>query len=342
MAQALVLDEVNKISIKHVPIPKVNEGQVLVRIHAAALNRRDYWCYVGKYPGIKVPSVLGSDGYGVVEEIGAGVSESWLHKSVIVNPALEWGTQESAQGEKFHILGMPQDGTFATHLLIGADRLHHKPQHLNNAQAAALPLAGLTAYRATFVRGQLAPGQKLLVTGIGSGVSTVVAQFGTAAGAEVWVSSSSNEKIEKAVKLFHVKGGVNYKDKDWIQNLLAKAGGGFDLVVDGAGGPEFGDIIAQVLKPGGRLVTYGRTAGEPKDFPLNNVYFLQKQIIGSTMGSDKDFQEMVAFVSKHKIVPVIDSVHPFESITTLIPHMEKGEHMGKLVISFDHLLQAKS
>lgn len=344
MSKALVLEGQEKISIRDVPTPTVKEGHVLVRMHAAALNRRDYWCYLGKYGSLplKIPSILGSDGCGVVEEIGAGVPETWLHKEVILNPGSEWGNNERVQSANYHALGMPGDGTFATHLLIPADRLHHKPQHLTSAQAAALPLAGLTAYRAAFVQGQLKPGQKVLVTGVGSGVSSFIAQFAAAAGAEVWVTSSSNKKIENAVKLFNVKGGVNYKDKGWIESLLEKAGGTFDLILDGAGGPEFGDIIVKLLGGGGILVNNGVTVGEPNQFPLRNMMFMQKQVIGTCMGSDKDFQELLEFVSSRKLVPLVDSVQPFESITTLIPQMGKGEHMGKLVISFDHLLPTKS
>jgi len=173
----------------------------------------------------------------------------------------------------------------------------------------------------------------VLIPGIGSGVSTLAAEFAVSGGGEVWVTSSSNLKIQNAIKLLHVRGGVNYSDKDWVSNLL-KSAGQFDVIVDGAGGPSFSQLVAKLLKSGGKLITYGATAGVPPNFPLHTVFLQQKSIIGTTMGSDRDFEQMLTFVKTHKIVPLVGSVRPFEEIITSLKEMEEGKHMGKYVLTF--------
>eukprot|EP01125_Pyxidicula_operculata_P006530 TRINITY_DN2256_c0_g1_i2.p1 TRINITY_DN2256_c0_g1~~TRINITY_DN2256_c0_g1_i2.p1 ORF type:complete len:276 (-),score=38.58 TRINITY_DN2256_c0_g1_i2:1-828(-) len=268
----------------------------------------------------------------MVVKVGSKVSKELLNKEVIVNPSVSWGPSERVQSQGYQILGMPVDGTFADYIVTDADRVYPKPSHLSHDEAASLPLAGLTAYRALIVQGKLQSGQKLLVPSIGSGVSQFVAQFGVAAGAEVWVTSSSQEKINKAVQKLGVKGGAIYTENGWEKKLMKDAKGAFDVIVDGVGGNHFSNLVTLLLKPGGYYVTYGATAGIPKTFPVHNVFFQQKHIVGSTMGSDKDFRSMVDFVCEKKITPVIDSVYPFSQILDAIKKMEKGEQIGKIVI----------
>ena len=167
------------------------EGQVVIKLKAAALNRRDYWITVGLYPGIKPPVVLGSDGAGIVSACGAGVDPGWEGQEVILNPGIGWGGNPTVQSEGFHILGLPADGTFASEVVVPAEQLHRKPAGLTWEESAALPLAGVTAYRALFTQGNAAAGERILITGIGGGVATFALQFAVALGAEVWVTSSS-------------------------------------------------------------------------------------------------------------------------------------------------------
>ena len=171
-------------------------GQVVVRLSTAALNRRDYWITVGLYPGIKPPVVLGSDGAGVVLACGDGVDRGWEGQDVILNPGIGWGNDPAVQSEQFHILGLPEDGTFASEVVVPVEQLHRKPECLTWEESAAIPLAGTTAYRALFAQGNAKPDDRILITGIGGGVATFALQFATAIGAEVWVTSSSTAKID--------------------------------------------------------------------------------------------------------------------------------------------------
>ena len=176
--------------------PQPTENEALVRIQAAGLNRRDHWISVGQYPNIRKNSILGSDGCGVVE---AGKT-NLLGTEVILCPSLEWGSKECYQAPNYSILGMPKDGCFADFTTIPISCLYPKPAHLTAVQAAALPLAGLTAWRAIFTRGALQNKERILITGIGGGVSLIAMQLALAAGAEVYVSSSSDQKIRKPLR----------------------------------------------------------------------------------------------------------------------------------------------
>ena len=160
----------DKLQMKETTQPSPSEGQVLVRIKAAALNRRDQWIRQGMYPGIQFETILGSDGAGVVEAVGAGVEESWIGKEVILNPNMNWGDNPAVQAVDYHILGMPTHGTFAEYLVVNERQLFEKPAHLSFEQAAALPLGGLTAYRAVFHHGQVGEGKTVLISGMGKSV----------------------------------------------------------------------------------------------------------------------------------------------------------------------------
>src|SRR5579872_7239867 len=194
---ALVLTGKNEpILLQDRAIPQAAAGEAIVKVYAAALNHRDVWIQKGLYAGLKYPIVPGSDGAGVVE---SGGSEDWIGKEVIINPALHWGSSPTHQDqETFQILGLPDDGTFAEYVKVPVSSLVGKPAHLSFEEAAAIPLASATAYRALFTRAQLRPGEKVLITGIGGGVALAALVMAVAAGAHVYVSSSDEEKIAKA------------------------------------------------------------------------------------------------------------------------------------------------
>jgi zinc-binding alcohol dehydrogenase/oxidoreductase len=312
------------------PDPKANE--VVVQLSAAALNRRDYWITQGMYPGIELPVVLGSDGAGIVVQTGSDVDPSWKNQEVIIDPALDWGNRQSVQSDQFTILGLPHDGTFATKVVIAASQLHGKPEHLNWTEAAALPLAGLTAFRALFSQGGLQSGETVLITGIGGGVATFALQFAVASGASVWVTSSSPEKIQRAIDL-GAKGGFDYGEADWHKKLATSAGAP-DLIIDSAGGPGYAALLS-VAALGGRIVNYGATAGPPEKIDLFKVFWKQLRLQGSTMGSPRDFQQMLSLVEKHRIRPVIDRVFPLAEGNEAIQMMKVSPQFGKYVLSID-------
>ena len=330
--QATVLTEIKKpVVLQSSPDPVAAPGQAVVRLHAAALNHRDLWIQLGQYAGIKLPITLGSDGAGIVTAVGSPADQSWVGREVIINPALDWGSDLRAQGPQFRILGLPDSGTFAEQIAIPAANLAPKPAHLSWEQAAALPLAGLTAWRALFTRAQLKSGERVLVTGVGGGAALFALQFAVAAGAEVWVSSSSPEKIARAQAL-GARGGMNYRDTNWSAALQKQAGGLFDVIIDSAGGEGFGKLI-ELTRPGGRIAFFGATTGNPPGLDLRKSFFRQISLLGTTMGSPADFAGMTAFVAAHRITPVVDRVFPLAATEGALRHMEASAQFGKIVLA---------
>lgn len=320
--EPLVLSEIEK--------PKAGMGQVLIHVKAVALNRRDQWIRQGMYPNIQFGTVLGSDGAGIVSEVGEGVSTDWLDKEIIINPNLNWGEDSKAQSAEYSVLGMPSQGTFAEYIAVGIDRLTEKPTHLTWSEAAALPLAGLTAYRALFHHGTTSAGKNVLISGVGGGVAQFAFQFAVAAGANVYVTSGNQEKLDKCVSM-GAQGGYSYKEEGWFKAAQADTGG-FDVVIDSAGGNQLNDFI-KIMKPAGRIVFYGATNGTPQKLDMFRMFWNQITLQGSTMGNDQEFMEMVSFVNKHQVKPIVDSVRPFDQIISAFDDMKAGKQFGKLVFS---------
>ncbi len=332
---AAVLEEVNQpLIVRETEKPDPGKGEVLGKLKTAALNHRDVWIQKGRYANIATPVTLGSDGAGVVVEVGEGVSEYWLDKEVIINPSQGWGDNPAFYGDDFSILGMPENGTFAEYIKVDHHYLVHKPRHISFVEAACLPLAGLTAWRAMMSRGGFRPGNRVLITGAGGGVALFVAQFAVASGAEVWVTSGSDSKIRKAINL-GVKGGVNYKEPTWHRDLLAKTQGPkkgyFDTIIDGASGPGFARLV-DVAAPGATICFYGGTNGNITDLIPAKIFFKQLNIHGTTMGTRQEFEEMIGFVEEKEIKPIVDEVFALEDVELALRRMEDGEQFGKIVL----------
>ena len=329
--KAAVLEGVGKPLVIHsVADPVPAPGWAVVRLQAAALNHRDLWIQQGQYAGLKFPIILGSDGTGVVDAIGREADQSWVGRAVIINPSLDWGADPRAQGPEFRILGLPDDGTFAEAVAVPVANLAPRPAHLTMEHAAALPLAGLTAWRALFARGQLCAGETVLITGIGGGVALLELQFALAAGATVWVTSGSAEKVTRA-RMLGAAGGVSYREAGWTEQLEREAGR-FDLIVDSAMGEGLGPLVG-LARPGGRLVFYGATTGDPPGFNARQVFFRQVSLLGTTMGSPADFAAMARLVEARRIVPVIDTVLPFDRAEEALRRLEAGTRFGKIVLA---------
>jgi NADPH:quinone reductase-like Zn-dependent oxidoreductase len=319
--KAMILEGASQpLAYTDAPDPQSDAEHVVVRLRAAALNHRDVWISKGQYAGIKYPIILGSDGCGV---LGNGARE------VIVNPGLNWGNDPRAQRKDFRILGLPDDGTLAEQVKVPSANLADKPAHLTHEQAAALPLAGVTAYRALFTRAQLRKGERVLITGIGGGVALFALQFAVAAGAAVFVTSGSDEKLERA-RALGALGGANYKEANWPDVLRGQAGE-FDVVVDGTAGEAL-NALCDVAAPGARLAFYGATLGNPKELIWRRVFWKQLSVLGSTMGHPSDFAAMVAMVNEHKIVPVVDSVYALADANAALARMAAAEQFGKIVL----------
>lgn len=331
--KAIMLRELGgpqQLKMEELPHPTPESGEVVVELRAAALNRRDVFITYGQYPGIKLPAIPGSDGAGVVVSIGKNVDKSLLGTEVIINPGLNWGDDVRKKSRVFNILGVPSNGTYAQYVKVPAENVYKKPVHLSWDEAAALPLGGVTAYRALVTKGQVKASENVFIPGVGGGVATFLVQFASALGAKVYVSSSKDEKIEKAKGIGAV-GGVNYSSEKWSKELEALAGG-FDLSVDSIGGEVF-DALVSLGKIGSRIVSFGATKGPVPSLIMPKVFLKEITILGSTMGSPQEFREMVAFVEEHQIHPVIDSIYSLEDVIDAQFRMEKGDNFGKIVLS---------
>jgi len=264
-----------------------------------------------------------------VGELETPFTKARAGKKVIIYPALDWGDNPNFQSKSFRVLGMPENGTFAEQICIPKANIFPMPEHLSWEQAAALPLAGLTAWRTLFSRCQLKKGERVLITGIGGGVALTALQLAVAAGTEVFVTSGSTEKIERAVKL-GAKGGANYRDEGWGKQLKQESGG-FYVIIDSAGGDGFG-LFPSLCNPGARVGFYGGTLGKVNGLSLQPLFWKQISLLGSTMGSPREFRAMLTFVQKHEIVPVVDSVFALSEGAKAFEKMSKGEQFGKIVM----------
>jgi len=310
--------------------PTASGEEAIVKVYAAALNHRDVWIQKGRYAGLVYPAIPGSDGAGVVAATGSNSHAHWKGKDVIINPTLNWGASEAHPDmPHFRILGMPDPGTFAQYVKVPVSCLAEKPAHLSFEAAAALPLAGLTAFRALFTRARLKTGEKILITGTGGGVALFALQFAVASGAKVWVSSGSDEKIAAAVKL-GARAGVNYRNSKWMEQLQEQAGE-FDVIIDGTAGDSVNQLF-NLACPGGRVVFYGSTMGNPSSAEIRRIFWKQLNVLGTTMGSAADFQAMTAFVSKQQIQPIIDKIFPFLEGEKAMRRMDEALQFGKIVL----------
>jgi NADPH:quinone reductase-like Zn-dependent oxidoreductase len=312
------------------PDPVAGPGEAVVRLHACGLNHRDVWIRQGLYARIQLPCVLGSDGAGVVESVGAGVDAALVGKRAVIIPCEKWGPNPAVQGKDFLILGMPRQGTMAEKIAVPASMVVELPAHVSFEDAAALPVAGLTAYRALVTRGGLSKGEHVLVTGIGGGVATLALLFAKALGAEVSVSSGSEEKLAKAKALGAV-AAASYHAKGWEKDLVTQAGRPPSLIIDGAGGDGLNALIGAAA-PAARIVLYGATRLSPSRLDMAKIFFKQLDIRGTTMGTDEEFHAMLALVAKHRLKPVVDRIFPLAQAVEAVRLLEESGQMGKILL----------
>jgi NADPH:quinone reductase-like Zn-dependent oxidoreductase len=304
-----------------VPDPPARRGYVLVRLEAAALNWHDVLVRRGQY-GSPLPHVPGADGAGRRVEGG---------ERVTILPSLSWGEREAAPGDAWEILGDRRWGTYAELVSVPEDCVLPWPAGLDAGQAAALPLTGLTVYRALFVRGRLVPGEALLVLGASGGVATMAVSLAAAAGARVVVTSASEAKIEAAMDL-GAAGGVDHGRDGWTDRAreMTSRGAGFDLVLDSVG--RWAESVA-CLRPGGRCVVLGASAGEQAVLDVRPFYFGQYELIGTTMGSPADMAGLLSFLADRAVPPpVLDQFFPLEQAAAAHRRLESAEGFGKVVL----------
>ncbi|KAH6903096.1 hypothetical protein BKA70DRAFT_1303236 [Coprinopsis sp. MPI-PUGE-AT-0042] len=317
-------------------IPHLQPGQVLVKMLAVGFNHKDVWIRKGQYPGITQGAFFGGDGMGVVVA-SADTNDTLVDERVFLAPSRGWKSDPRGPESRFTILGcgaVKPGGTFAEYIVVERENVIKVPPHLDDVHAAAWPLGGVTAWRATMVNARVEAGHKVLITGIGGGVALLALQFCVAAGASVYVTSGNPDKLKKAIDL-GAKGGASYKDQDWpaqIKALMEKEKGALlDSVIDSSGG-EILSKVGKILRHGGKLVCYGMTAGPKVTFTMLPV-LANHQLLGSTMGSQKDLEDATAFMDKHKIVPIISHVlEGFENAEEGFQLLHNGEQFGKVII----------
>ncbi|KAK4336124.1 hypothetical protein RTBOTA2_004904 [Rhodotorula toruloides] len=336
------------IKVEELAVPTPKEDQILVQVLAAGFNHRDVFQRQSLYPGTifhtdAVPSILGADAVGIV----TSPSHPLSGKRVLVAPAVNWLSSPlgpDVPGKQFGILGSVKQsdgrGAYAEYVAVGKDDVIECPEHLTNEQAATVPLGCLTAYRAIFTKANVKKGDNVLITGIGGGVAIQALQFCVAAGANVWVTSSSPDKVKRAQEL-GAKGGVNYKEgdassaDDWpkqLQKHLPSSRPYLDAVIDSGGGPIAAQT-ARLLKDGGIIACYGQTSGKPIDVSMA-VILKNIELRGSTMGSREEFFAAVKMVAELKIQPVVDSVlNGLEQAEEGFQLLKRGGQFGKVVIN---------
>jgi zinc-binding alcohol dehydrogenase/oxidoreductase len=336
--RAIVLREPgppDRLKLGSVADPSPGADEVVVRLRAAALNHRDIWIRsgTGAYAGgFTRPVILGSDGAGEVVAVGEGVRGAFAGRAVVINPSLDWGDDDEAQGPKFRILGLPDDGTYAEAIAVPAGNVLPKPARLSFEEAAAIPLAALTAYRAVVTRARVRAGETVLVTGIGGGVSTFALQIAAHLKARVLVTSGSDAKLARAREL-GAAGGANYRSGDWTREIMALTGGqGPDVVIDSAGGDTLARAI-DLVRPGGRVAIYGATTGPIKDLVPRSIFWRQISVVGTTMGSPREFEAMLRLYETSELRPVIDRVFPLAEAAAAHRRMEDAGQFGKIILS---------
>lgn len=306
---------------------KPGYGEVKVKLKAAGLNHRDLFIMKARTED-DPPIILGSDGTGVIEAIGEGVSHLHVNAEVIINPSIDWETVDNIP-QKIQILGSPLNGTFSEYVIIPAKNAVKKPAYLTWEEAGVLPLAGLTAYRALFTKGKLKKGEHIIIPGIGSGVATFAMMMAKAAGAKVTVTSRSKEKRDIAQKYGADHAFDSYGD--WNKGLNGEKA---DMILDSIGPATFPNYF-EVLKQNGRIVNFGASSGNQIDIPLRALFSSQFSLIGTSMGSNEEFTQMLHFMEQHSLKPIIDRIYPLQETIQAFNRMKHGEQFGNIGLLID-------
>jgi NADPH:quinone reductase-like Zn-dependent oxidoreductase len=330
--------ELDVVQVQDVEEPRPKPGEVVVKVLCAGLNHLDIWVRKGR-PGsnLQMPHVLGSDAAGVVTAVGERVQSPKIGEQVVVNPALSCGHCEFCrQGQQsvcadFGIMGLVRPGTFAEQVAVPAGNCYPRPVHLSDEEAGVLALAHVTAWRMLMTRARIRPGERILIHGIGGGVAVAALQFAKMTGAEVYVTSSSNDKLSHAKRL-GADHTLNYTEESvtkWIESETA--GRGVDVAIDAVGAATWPLDFACIRK-GGRIVLCGVTTGAKAETNLQVLYWNQLNVLGSTMGSDEDFRQMLRAVTVNELRPVVDAALPLDKAREAMERMETAGQFGKIAL----------
>ncbi len=330
--------DVSVLRVEEIAEPQPGPGEVALKVLCAGLNHLDIWVRKGRAAAqLAMPHVLGSDAVGTVLALGTGVTSPPVGAQVIVNPALSCGQCEFCRrGEQsecasFSIIGLGCSGTFAEQVVVPAANCYPRPPHLSDEEAGVLALTYVTAWRMLVTRARLRPGATVLIHGIGGGAALSALQFAKLLGAEIFVTSSSNDKLSRALEL-GARHTLNY-EKESVTKWIAyeTSGRGVDVAIDAVGAATW-PLDFQCVRKGGRIVLCGVTTGAKAETDLRALYWNQLTVLGSTMGSDEDFRQMLRAVTVNGLRPIIDEVFPLDRVRDAMMKMEAGKQFGKIAV----------
>jgi NADPH:quinone reductase-like Zn-dependent oxidoreductase len=329
----------DRLKYQDVADPKIGAGDVLVRVKAAALNHLDLFVREG-IPGLKLPLPFwtGCDIAGEIAEVGGSVSGVAVGERVVVNPNLECGRCEYCQKGQhslcvsYGILGEHTHGGLAEYVKVDGRKVLKLPEVVRFEDAAAFVLVNMTAWRMLVSQARLRAGEDLLIIGVGGGVSSTGVQIGKLCGARVWVTSSSDEKLERA-RALGADECINYAKEDWVKTIAQKTGRrGVDVVLENVGAATWPGAI-RALGKGGRLVTCGGTSGPICETDVRQVFWKQISIIGSTMSTNAEFAEVMGQFFRGRLKAIVDSVAPLEDGMAAQQRLAEGKQFGKIVLT---------
>jgi NADPH:quinone reductase-like Zn-dependent oxidoreductase len=329
--------------IEDAPKPTIGPGDVLINIKAAALNHLDLWVRSGsREKNIPLPHIPGSDGAGIVTEVGSATGNIKAGDRVLISPGISCGQCEYCLGGKdnlcrqYHVLGTQEDGTYAEFVKVPVINVVPISEALDFVQAAAVPLVFLTAWHMLVTLTKVKAGETVLIHGAGSGVGSAAIQIAKLMGAQVITTAGSDEKIKKA-KSLGADETINYREKNFIdevKRITAKRG--VDIVFEHIGGDVFEKSIT-ILTKGGRLVTCGATSVYTGNIDLRFVYAKHLTIFGSFMGTKQELMEVLRFfkpgVGNRRLTPVIDTILPLEKASEAHRRMEERKNFGKIILT---------
>jgi NADPH:quinone reductase-like Zn-dependent oxidoreductase len=328
----------DKLTYQDVADPKIGAGDVLVRVKAGALNHLDLFVREG-IPGLKLPLPFwtGCDIAGEIAEVGASGQGVAVGDRVVVNPNLECGRCEYCQKGQhslcvtYGILGEHVHGGLAEYVKVDGRKVVKLPDTVKYEDAAAFVLVNMTAWRMLTSQARLRAGEDLLIIGVGGGVSSTGVQIGKLVGARVWVTSSSDEKLERA-RALGADECINYAKEDWVKVIAQKTGRrGVDVVLENVGAATWPGAIRALAK-GGRLVTCGGTSGPICETDVRQVFWKQISIIGSTMSTNTEFHEVMAQLFRGRLKAIVDSVMPLKDGVAAQQRLAEGKQFGKIVL----------
>ena len=300
--------------LEDVPDPVAKPGEVLIRLRAASLNHLDVWVRKG-LPSVPKPRILGADGAGIREDTG---------QRVVINPGLE-------RGDRITVLGEHMDGTHAELIAVPESNVYPFPESMSFEEAAAFPLVFETAWRMLVTKAALRAGEWVLIWGIGGGVATASLAIAKAHGAHAIVTSSSDEKLERA-RALGADATVNHASEDVAARVKEATGGGAHVVVETVGAATWQTSLASA-RPAGRVCVCGATTGVNPPANLHRLWWKQLTVFGSTMGTRDDFEAVLGLVASGGASPVIDSVYPIAEVRAAHERLESGRQMGKVVLT---------